>query len=462
MKSRLLLILLMSLSFLSALNPTPTEEIIPISVSLTGYVENPGVYQMTPVNRLSDLLLLNKIATLEKVEKTQILQEKSVVVPKPAELLSPPNPEKEKENIITLENNQGLRSIQITRSGKIETYDLMKFYRLGDISQNPFLKDGDVVFVPAIKYFISISGGINLPGELEFVEGDKLGTIIDLSLGFTFDADISKVQLYRYKENRIDYDVLNYDLKANPAFWDLPLKADDRILIFSDSEIRTRQRIKIYGQVKNPGEYVIDANTTLYEILQQAGGCTKRGDIKSMVYYNENISAEPDPYLELLMQRSMSEMTPLEYSYLRNNLMQLKGKYSIDPVKMINSEGKEANPYLLDGDRIYIPEKIDMVWVSGQVKNPGMISWVEGKDWDYYIQAAGGYTNNRKTGKGRIIRGNSGNWVKPGKNVAIRAGDTIFVPAQTDRSMWTDVKDIVTLTSSVVTIILGIRTFTRN
>ena len=462
MKSRLLLILLMSLSFLSALNPTPTEEIIPISVSLTGYVENPGVYQMTPVNRLSDLLLLNKIATLEKVEKTQILQEKSVVVPKPAELLSPPNPEKEKENIITLENNQGLRSIQITRSGKIETYDLMKFYRLGDISQNPFLKDGDVVFVPAIKYFISISGGINLPGELEFVEGDKLGTIIDLSLGFTFDADISKVQLYRYKENRIDYDVLNYDLKANPAFWDLPLKADDRILIFSDSEIRTRQRIKIYGQVKNPGEYVIDANTTLYEILQQAGGCTKRGDIKSMVYYNENISAEPDPYLELLMQRSMSDMTPLEYSYLRNNLMQLKGKYSIDPVKMINSEGKEANPYLLDGDRIYIPEKIDMVWVSGQVKNPGMISWVEGKDWDYYIQAAGGYTNNRKTGKGRIIRGNSGNWVKPGKNVAIRAGDTIFVPAQTDRSMWTDVKDIVTLTSSVVTIILGMRTFTRN
>ena len=181
-----------------------------------------------------------------------------------------------------------------------------------------------------------------------------------------------------------------------------------------------------------------------------------------MVYYNENINADPDPFLEMLMQRTMSEMTPLEYSYLRNNLMQLKGKYSIDPVKMMNSEGKEANPYLLDGDCIYIPEKIDMVWVSGQVKNPGMVPWVEGKDWNYYIQAAGGYTNNRKTGKGRIIRANSGNWVKPGKNVVIRAGDTVFVPAQTDRSMWTDVKDIVTLTSSVVTIILGIRTFTRD
>ena len=91
-----------------------------------------------------------------------------------------------------------------------------------------------------------------------------------------------------------------------------------------------------------------------------------------------------------------------------------------------------------------------------------MIPWMEGKDWSYYIQAAGGYTNNRKTGKDRIIRGTSGNWVKPNKKVAIQPGDTIFIPAQTDRSLWTDVKDIVTLTSSVVTIILGIHALTAN
>ena len=459
MKNRLLLIIFLSVTILSAVDIPAQETAIPISVSLTGFVENPGVYQITPLNRLSDLLLLNKTAALEQAK---VLLEKPIEVPKPAELLSPPSPDKEIEDIDRYEKNRSLRNIQITRAGKTVTYDLLKFYRLGEISQNPLLKDGDVVFVPAIKNFISIGGGINLPGEMEFVEGDQLITIINLALGFTYDADISKVQLYRYQANRIDYEVLNYDLKANPALFELPLKADDRILISCNSEIRTRQRIKIYGQIKYPGEYVIDANTTLYEVLQQAGGLTKRGDLKRLVYYNENVNADPDPYLELLMQRSMSDMTPLEYSYLRNNLMQLKGKYSIDPLKMMNSEGKEANPYLFDGDRIYVPEKIDMVWVSGQVKNPGMVPWVEGKDWDYYILAAGGYTNNRKAGKGRIIRSNSGNWVKPGKNVAIRAGDTIFVPAQTDRSMWTDVKDIVTLTSSVVTIILGVRTFTRN
>ena len=242
---------------------------------------------------------------------------------------------------------------------------MLKFYRIAYINNNPFLKDGDVVYVPAIKNFVSIGGGINLPGELEFVEGDKISTIIELSLGFTFDADISKLQLYRYKENRIDYDVLNYDLKANPSLLNLPLQADDRILISCDSEIRTRQRIKIYGQVKNPGEYVIDTNTTLYEVLQQAGGLTKRGNIKTMVYYNENINVDPDPYFEMLMQRSLNEMTPLEYSYLRTNLQQLKGKYSIDPVKMMDSEGKDSNPTFSTEILFHPTNKNHMVWVSG-------------------------------------------------------------------------------------------------
>ncbi|MEN6444519.1 MAG: SLBB domain-containing protein [Candidatus Cloacimonas sp.] len=457
MKIKLLLILSLTFCLLFAIEPAPEQQQIYISVSLTGYVENPGVYQLTPLNRLSDLLALNRNAVIEAMKIEQPVLEET---PKPAEQLSPPNPEKEKSKDYA--QNQGLRSIKITRNGKTETYDLLKFYRLGDLSNNPFLKDGDLVFVPAIQNFISIEGGINLPGELEFVEGDKLGTIVELSLGFTFDADIAKIQLYRYKENRIDYDVLNYDLKNNPSLLNFPLKADDRLIISCDSEIRTRQRIKIFGQVKNPGEYVIDANTTLYEVLQQAGGLTKRGDVKTMVYYNENVNADPDPYFEMLLNRSMGDMTPLEYSYLRTNLLQLKGKYSIDPVKMMNSEGKEANPVLYNGDIIYIPEKIDMVWVSGQVKNPGMIPWMEGKDWKYYIQAAGGYTNNRSSGKDRIIRGTSGNWVKPNKELYIKPGDTVFVPAQSDRSTWTDVKDIVTLTSSVVTIILGIRALTTN
>jgi hypothetical protein len=140
----------------------------------------------------------------------------------------------------------------------------------------------------------------------------------------------------------------------------------------------------------------------------------------------------------------------------------MKGKYSFDVKKFAETGGKEANPTLRDGDAVFIPERMDMVFVSGQVRHPGLVPYSEGKNWDYYITLAGGYTNNRKHAKGRIIRGDSGNWIKPNKGVPILAGDTVFVPSQTDRALWTDVKEGITLVSSLITIIVGLRALTTN
>ncbi|HOQ77954.1 MAG TPA: hypothetical protein PLB65_05175, partial [Candidatus Cloacimonas sp.] len=56
----LILTLSLSLSLLVATENSTIEGIVPINISLTGYVENPGVYQLTPLNRLSDLLMISK------------------------------------------------------------------------------------------------------------------------------------------------------------------------------------------------------------------------------------------------------------------------------------------------------------------------------------------------------------------------------------------------------------------
>jgi len=85
---------------------------------------------------------------------------------------------------------------------------------------------------------------------------------------------------------------------------------------------------------------------------------------------------------------------------------------------------------------------------------------VEGANWKYYIEAAGGYTNNRRYNGVRIIRAASGNWVKPSKNLPINPGDMVFVAEQTDRDIWTDIKDVVSLASQVVTIFIGIYAIT--
>ncbi|MFO7660895.1 MAG: hypothetical protein R6V77_08275, partial [Candidatus Cloacimonadaceae bacterium] len=146
-------------------------------------------------------------------------------------------------------------------------------------------------------------------------------------------------------------------------------------------------------------------------------------------------------------------------SYLRTKTRQLKGKYSIDIEKCWNSQGKEANLVLREGDELYVPEVLNGVWVAGQVRNPGLVTWQQDMKWKDYLQLAGGYANNRKSQGTRIIRTRSGNWIKPTNKVQINPGDVIFVPDKEERYTWDYVKEAILIASQLLTVLIAIRTF---
>ncbi len=447
-----LLILLCSCTLFAA---DDSEIVVPtISVSITGFVQNPGVYQMLPVNRLSDL-----IARCGGVPARSIQETKADIAPEhiPNQIITTGPSLKVDKCPFEYPKTMALRNVQLTRGGKKLFFDILKFYRLGDDSQNPYLYDGDVVLISAVTEYVSISGGVNYPSEIQYVAGDKLQDILDYSKGASYDADLSAIKIYRFAENRIDFEIITLNLVNNPTQNTFALQAGDVCMIPHISEALHRQRVKIIGQVKHPGEYIITGETTLADLIKQAGGVNDRADLASLVHFNTYINESNNAYLNQLLQSNLGDMTPLEYTYMRTNLQQMKGKYSFDVKKFAETEGKEANPLLRDGDSVFVPERMDMVFVSGQVRHPGLVPWVQGKDWDYYVAQAGGYTNYRKHAKGRLIRGDSGNWVKPGKKIEIMAGDTVFVPSQTDRALWTDIKEGITLLSAIITMIVGIR-----
>ena len=102
-----------------------------------------------------------------------------------------------------------------------------------------------------------------------------------------------------------------------------------------------------------------------------------------------------------------------------------------------------------------------MVEVSGQVANPGLIPWMEGQNYEYYIQQAGGYTNNKRWKGTRVISATSGNWIKPNKKLALNPGDTVFVAEKDTYDVWSRFKDIMLVATQVITIFLGVRTLTN-
>jgi polysaccharide export outer membrane protein len=458
MKTKIALsIILLSLTLsicLPALENT-NQILIPVSISVTGDVQKPGIYTLSNLNRISEALAMADVMSIPNpLIQQQNLLPADVGIPK----LKHPTPSDTSKVTVF-----GQRNITLNRFGQKQTLDLLKFFRLGDISQNPFLKDGDVIIVNPARSMVTLTGAVRKAGDYEFKDGDTVKDILDLAMGTTEDADLKHVLLYRYKADFLEFDKSVLDLKGYPDITNNllleKLQSGDRILIPSNSEYRKAYKVQVIGKVKMPGTYFVNDNTSLLELLVMCGGPTKEADLYSSYAYNKLVSESYDPDFERLRNYSMIQMSWLEYTYLRTKTRQLRGRYSIDLQKCWNSQGKDANLILKDGDEVVIPEQINGIWVAGQVKHPGLITWKDNMTWKEYLQAAGGYANNRKIPGIRIIRYGSGNWVKPSNKLQLYPGDAIFVPDKEESYLWDDIKDAILITSQLLTILIALRTF---
>jgi protein involved in polysaccharide export with SLBB domain len=432
-------------------------DMVYITVGISGYVDNPGNYKLLPVDRLSDAVAQTKLA-----EELKQLAELPGSTEMDAKKLNPiPVLREEGQMFPNFPAYQSMRDVRLIRNGNETSYDLLAFFRTGDQSQNPFLRDSDQIHIPLIKENISVNGSVGFPGDMEYREGDTVRKVIDLALGTLPGADLSAVRHSIYDPAAKTFTFRTLDMIANPELWDIRIQPGDRLMVPYDAQYRNKIAISVSGELQRAGEYTVPENTSLWEIIQMAGGISNEADISNAVILNKLFNMEPDPEFERIRMRSMAELTPLEYSYLRIKLRQAKGRYSVDFKKLFASEGREGDIRLKNGDFVYIPQKLDMVWVSGQVKRPGLVPYQEGKSWKYYVDQTGGYTSNRNRFGTRILRANSGNWVKASSKVELRPGDMVFIPDRQDRHFWTDVKDIIGVTASAITILIGVNTLTK-
>ena len=61
--------------------------------------------------------------------------------------------------------------VRLTRKSEVQTYDVYGLLRSGDLSRDPLLQDGDVVYVPPVqRSFVFVLGEVRTPAMLEIVE----------------------------------------------------------------------------------------------------------------------------------------------------------------------------------------------------------------------------------------------------------------------------------------------------
>lgn len=237
-------------------------------VQVLGEVPMPGTYLATPVKRVSDLVALAG-GTLPGGSQRHIRVQK---------------------------NGQAYASA-----------DIAAFLRKGDQSANPYLHDGDVIFVPPmgdrrVAVYISeisprISGATaliedSIPYTVELKEGERLSTVVSEVGGVSPWWDLEGVFIQRVSEApqgmmRIPADLRRYYIEGDES-QNVLLERGDQIYI--PASIR---RVLVAGSVKLPAAYVYIPGKAADAYLMEAGGPSLYADLENSFIKRADGAVEP-------------------------------------------------------------------------------------------------------------------------------------------------------------------------
>ena len=411
-------------------------------IPVSGIIPYPGVYDASAADRVSHLL--------DKAGRLVIKDEMTKTRKRPHEEIKPLS---------------SWRNIYlIHRGGDTTRVDFLMFARSLDTEYNPFVKEGDAIFVPPLSEEIGtveLNGSVKIPGVIESSKGDKLREVIELSGGLTDEAKLDSIIVSRCKGNTSEFDNYYLNLAENPQAWDFPILPDDRIMIKSVYDYHLRQQVTITGEVIYPGVYsIVEKRTRLSEVVGMAGGFTGEANLSDAEIIRTAEEEISDPEFERLKQISVADMSEMEYEYFKTKSRE-KAIVVADFEAIFLRGESDKDIQMRDNDEINIPVQAKTIRVSGQVLSPGLINWEPGKDFQYYIEKSGGYSYNARKSKIRIIRAATGTWLKPDKKTIINVGDTIFVPEKTERDYWVIYKDILLVFTQMITITVLINTVSK-
>jgi len=394
---------------------------------------------------------------------------------------------KAKEQVVRF----SLRGIKLKRiTGEELKVDLQKFRINGNFENNPYLKNDDVIIFPPYDIatnFISISGPVHSPGWFYFVEGDRLSDLLELAGGINpAYENVDSIEIIR-----LSYDGLTQTSFKVSINEDFILQRGDQLRIKAMETHKRNFNALILGEVNSPGNIPITKNNTrIYDVIQAAGGYTEQASLRrAKLYtgnslaiflenqYGINLAEQPDfenvqfrntiVNLEAMLMFRMSNVYPEDstYFFLENQLRVLTEGSSLDFTKINDQKSDIANYIVQSGDVIIIPEIQNSVYVFGQVARPGHVNLVDGMNYEYYLNEAGGMGELAEEDDVMVIKGGSRTWLSPLNNeVKIEEGDYIYVPKQVLRALRSYVLEYsvyVTMLASVTAILLAVLNFTK-
>ncbi|MDP6568924.1 MAG: SLBB domain-containing protein, partial [Candidatus Marinimicrobia bacterium] len=262
---------------------------------------------------------------------------------------------------------------------------------LGEVLDNPesqqnlALRPDDIVRVYPKTLFnevkqVTIEGSVKSPGQFDLKTGMTLKDLIleaggvDINL-FRYKVDIARIDpennsFERFAEvitltmdEKFTLSDVAYKNNINPGEvkkikrTGFLLEPYDVVSIRPDPYFSLQRKVTITGEVMYPGSYtILSPDEKITDIIKRAGGL------------------RPEAYTTASRFTRQGQTVQMSFD------------------RIIRNPRSGHNFSVQGGDEIVIAPRPNLVYVNGEVNNPGLRKFVPGKRLRYYIDATGGYT----------------------------------------------------------------------
>lgn len=308
----------------------------------------------------------------------------------------------------------------------------------------PLVKN-DILYIPSIHDLedrgnVVVHGEVAKPDSYPYADNMTLEDLIIQAGGLREAASTVRVDVSRRIKNPrsiADNDTIgqmfSFSLKdgfvvdGQPGFI---LQPYDQVYVRRSPGYQAQQNVIIEGEVLFGGSYAMTSREErLSDIVNKAGGATNYAYLRGAKLTRVANASEKKRMADVirLMRRQLGE------AMLDSLGIDVENSFTvgIDLEKAIKNPKSSADLVLREGDVISIPKNNNTVTINGAVMVPNTISYLEGKDIDYYLNQAGGYSDNAKKSKKFIVYMNGQvTKVKGSGKKQIEPGCEIIIPSK--------------------------------
>jgi protein involved in polysaccharide export with SLBB domain len=315
------------------------------------------------------------------------------------------------------------------------------------------------------NYTLTLEGEVKKTGTFNYVEGITLKDLLFLAEGFTDASAIDKIEIARRNAGDSVTNTNNIAVIVDAASEknlstigaDVPLNPWDIVVVRKKPNYQEQISVKILGEVKYPGNYTLTAkNERVSSILARAGGLTNFAftEAASLTRINkvENRNLNEEKLRKL--QKNVDDSS----GTLVAEILKPTIRVGLDLQTILKHPGGVDDVILQEGDILNIPNQQREVKINGEVMVPSDVVFKQGEGLNYYIDKAGGFTDNARERKVYVIYPN-GSAARIKKflffksNPKVTAGAEILVPKVPERKKsGLSTTEIIALTSGVASL----------